>query len=503
MNENQKNDQSRIKSLIKETLYNSTAQAIITIIETRNIPLKCFLFICVILSSGLCSYLIIELIMGYLTFDVSTKYRTYYENPALFPKVTICNVNPFTTQYAMEFLKKVNMEINPYVDIFNQDQMNKLDFSFKYYLISNIFDAATYKMNKLNETEKKKLSHSFEEILVPFSCYFNLKTCSTDDFVWHFDPWFGNCWIFNSGYNRTVHRVPLKMSSFPGDSYGLKMSLYVNFFENLTSINSLPSFGGGLGALIRIDNSSYKTNYIIMDGIRLPGGDSTSVSVMRSFKSFYPQPYSNCLIDNLTKVKFQSDLFDLIHKTAYRYTQPMCFMQCLQRTLILECNCTYSAIISLFPNASMCFKQNEIDCINNVFFGKVNQNDFFFQENCLPECPLECYSDKFNVLLSSSELIPKYYLDYLNSSSTNLFSDFLTTKIDADTARKSFSHFSIFYNELSYEISNESPQLSLITLFANMGGYLGLFLGMSVFSLFEPVQLIIEILYMKFSKTSA
>ena len=69
--------------------------------------------------------------MSYFKFDVSTITRTYYENPALFPKVTIRNVNPFTTRYALEFLKKINMELNRYKDIFNEDQMSELDFSVK------------------------------------------------------------------------------------------------------------------------------------------------------------------------------------------------------------------------------------------------------------------------------------------------------------------------------------------------------------------------------------
>jgi len=437
----------------------------------------------------------------YFTFDVSTKTRTYYENPALFPQITICNVNPFTTRYALEFLKKINTELNPNIDIFNEDQMNALDFSVKYGLTYSIYFAATFKMNRLTDVEKRRLSHSFEEILVPNTCSFNTNPCLADEFVWHFDPWFGNCWIYNSGYNRTGQRVPFRLSAFPGDSYGLQMSLYVNFFKNLTPINSVPHFGNGLGALIRIDNSSFKTSYLTMGGIRLPGGYLTSVSVARSFKSFYPQPYSDCLIDNLTNnIEFGSDLFDLIQKTAYRYTQPTCFTQCLQRTLILECNCTYPPLISLFPNVSPCYEQNETDCVYQLFFGKVNRNDFLFGENCLADCPLECYSDRFNYFLSSSELIPKYYLDYLNLNSTNLSSDFLTTKIDAETDRKSFTRLSIFYNELSYEISNETPQLNLVTLFANVGGYLGLFLGMSVFSIFEPIQLIIEIANMKLSK---
>ncbi len=50
----------KVKNLIKETLYNSAAQAIIKIIETPYYTLKIFLFICLIASSGICSYLFIS-----------------------------------------------------------------------------------------------------------------------------------------------------------------------------------------------------------------------------------------------------------------------------------------------------------------------------------------------------------------------------------------------------------------------------------------------------------
>ncbi len=90
-------DNAKVKNLIKETLYNSAAQAVIKLIETPYYTLKIFLFLCLLVSSGLCSYLIIELILNYYSYGVSTTMRTLYETPATFPKVTICNVNPFTT----------------------------------------------------------------------------------------------------------------------------------------------------------------------------------------------------------------------------------------------------------------------------------------------------------------------------------------------------------------------------------------------------------------------
>jgi hypothetical protein len=125
-------------------------------------------------------------------------------------------------------------------------------------------------------------------------------------------PTSGNCWIFNSGHNQTDQRVPLSSNSFPGVISGLQTAFYVNFCENLTTFNSFS--GGGLGALVKIDNSSYLTNYDY-NGIAIAPGYYTSISISRSFKSTLPKPYSNCLIDNQTNAGFQSELFDLIQNS--------------------------------------------------------------------------------------------------------------------------------------------------------------------------------------------
>ena len=124
-----KANNSKMKSLIKETLYNSMAQAIIKILETPNFLLKVFLLACVILSTSLCSWLIVKLILDYLSYDVTTKLRALNDTPVLFPKITICNLNPFTSEFALGFLKQINRDSYPYFDIFDETQMNQLDFA--------------------------------------------------------------------------------------------------------------------------------------------------------------------------------------------------------------------------------------------------------------------------------------------------------------------------------------------------------------------------------------
>jgi hypothetical protein len=88
-----------IGSILKEVLYNSLAQSIIKIIFSPHKSIELFLFVCVLCSSGFASYFVIQSIMIYMSFGVSTTTRTFFEIPNLFPKVTFfCNLNWFTTE---------------------------------------------------------------------------------------------------------------------------------------------------------------------------------------------------------------------------------------------------------------------------------------------------------------------------------------------------------------------------------------------------------------------
>ena len=479
-----KHEKAKTIRLMRETLDNSLAHALIKIYETPHPSLKFFLFVCVLVSSGLCSYLIIQLFVEYTNYYVLTTQRTQYEMPVRFPKVIICNINPFTTKYSIEFITSVNRLFKPDYDIFNETQMNELSLNEKSNVINDIYTLARFQMNGLNESEKRKLSHSFENVMQ--KCLFNFKKCSMNDFEWIFDPWYGNCWQFNAD------ETSMKYSSFPGENFGLKMGFYVNMYENLTRINH--NVDSVRGALIRIDNSSHSSDLFALHGIKIAPGYAHDISVSRSFKSKLSAPYSNCLSQN---GGFQSDLIDLIQNSTYKYTQPTCLIQCLQRNIHAKCNCTDSSLLSLFSSHEshkMCLTPNEIYCMLDLYEAKLLLDDFF-KENCLQICPPECHMQEFDISLSSNQLISNYYLDYLNSNS-HLVEDFVKSEeINLEKTRQSFLFFNVFYKSLSYATSIESPEIDIVWLLIGIGSYLGLFMGLSVFSLFEFVQVLIEILF--------
>jgi hypothetical protein len=170
--------------------------------------------------------------------------------------------------------------------------------------------SGAYVGNNLSNEDKKKLGHDLNDILI--YCTFNGKACDLTDFVWSFDELYGNCYTFNSGFNSNGTQIPLYKSNLAGLAFGLQLIFYVNIYEKL--------LGYGTGAIVRIGNSSYMTDYLL-GGIFLPPGFSTQISVEREFRSILPRPYSNCEINSDSpKFRDNSDLFNLIGQSSYAYT---------------------------------------------------------------------------------------------------------------------------------------------------------------------------------------
>ena len=78
-----------------------------------------------------------------------------------------------------------------------------------------------------------------------------------------------------------------------------------------------------------------------------------------------------------------------------------------------------------------------------------------FKVDCLKECPLECNTIEYQVV-STPGFIKTF----------NLEEDF-----------SNYIRLSIYYNSFSYINYKESPTISIYSLISNIGGVLGLLLG--------------------------
>ena len=94
--------------------------------------------------------------------------------------------------------------------------------------------------------------------------------------------------------------------------------------------------------------------------------------------------------------------------------------------------------------------------------------------------------------MSSIELIGNVYADFINSK-PNLLNDFSESQVNAETARRNFVAADLYYNALAYSLSEEKPSLDIVGLLANIGGTMGLFLGISLLHVCEVVEAFIEL----------
>ena len=118
----------------------------------------------------------------------------------------------------------------------------------------------------------------------------------------------------------------------------------------------------------------------------------------------------------------------------------------------------------------------------------------FIQETCVPQCPLECNSTQISYSSISYDILGDAYVDYIKQNA-NLSSDFKTVPIDTERARQSVARMNIYYDTLSYTISEDFAKWDIITLIASIGGNLGLFLGVCMFSFVEIFTTLLQIYF--------
>ena len=159
-----------IKNRLIEWSASSTAHGFPNIIKNKSKSLKLMWTICFLISLGSCTFMIIKSIKDYLQYDVITQIRVISESPTLFPTVTICNINPFTTDYAQDFLKS----------FYNISSSSNTSFPQE---IDPTKIAQYVKSSAFSDENRRKLGFPINETVV--YAQFNSIPISHNDFEWY------------------------------------------------------------------------------------------------------------------------------------------------------------------------------------------------------------------------------------------------------------------------------------------------------------------------------
>ena len=340
------------------------------------------------------------------------------------------------------------------------------------YAVTQLYHIQSTISSDTNITKETKRSLSPELADMLLMCRFNWNICNHVDFLYLYHPMYGNCFTFN--YNASSDVV--KKSGIQGPDTGLIIEL----FTGNPNIQSEYEFLGD-GIILVVHNQStlplFNGNRILISA-----GAETDIKINRNFVSKLGAPFGNCIKDTSSSSQFSSKYFDyIVNQKKLNYQQDYCYLLCLQDKIINACNCV-AGIFPSFGNKSMCISFNEVNCLMDVvtrFSGNNTDSD------CSQSCPLECDFVEYNIMTSKSKFPNKYYKNLL-AKNVKINS----SGISFDDIDNAVMRINVFYETMTFTTVQEYPSIDFGTFLSNLGGTLGLYIGISFLSIVELIELI-------------
>ena len=142
-----------------------------------------------------------------------------------------------------------------------------------------------------------------------------------------------------------------------------------------------------------------------------------------------------------------------------------------------------------------CLSEEELACSSD-FFHNTFLSDGYIAANCMARCPLECSSRMIDVYVSHFHHPPSaLYVSRLRNERRPSMRQTHNHEYDyMIDLRSNVVKLSIAYDSLAYVQIDEEPKITWEDLLGVLGGHLHLFLGMSVLSFIELIELILQLL---------
>ena len=268
----------------------------------------------------------------------------------------------------------------------------------------------------INDTDTKDLNDFFDQ--ADFSSPTGVKANLTGEQF--YQEGFGDCIKFNHYTNKSENK--LYTANTLDDFFFFKIDLnkvkfsrvYVFSSDNYDNI---------------LDWSQYITRYFYVENF-------FDINIKKEVELKLEEPYNRC--QNISDIT---------------YRQTNCLAQCRNRNFASRYNCTLRNFYSISGDR---FCKEEISNFSE------------FNTVCEGQCPKECSTTKFDLLLINPDV----------------GSNFNGTV-----------EFYVFYLDLSYTEIRQTPKMSGYSLLNEIGGALGLFVGFTFLSLFEFLEYLFEIFF--------
>ncbi|KAM4819794.1 epithelial sodium channel subunit alpha [Thomomys bottae] len=296
-----------------------------------------------------------------------------------------------------------------------------------------------------------------------FTCRFNQAPCNQGNYSHFHHPMYGNCYTFNN--KNTSH---LWMSSMPGVNNGLSLTLRTE--QN----DFIPLLSTVTGARVTVHGQD-EPAFMDDGGFNLRPGVETSISMRKETVDRLGGDYGDCT-ENGSDVPVRN-LYPA------KYTQQVCIHSCFQESMVEQCGCAYI----LYPRprgAEFCdYKKHSAW---GYCYYKLQDAFAVDSLGCFSKCRKPCSVTYYKLSAGyarwPSVTAQKWVFSML--SQQNNYSK---------NQRDGVAKLNIFFKELNYKTSSESPAVTMVALLSSLGSQWSLWFGSSVLSVVEMAELLLDL----------
>ncbi|XP_070580901.1 amiloride-sensitive sodium channel subunit alpha-like [Ptychodera flava] len=501
----------KLKELGSELLENTTCHGVPRIQSARNAYRRIFWSMVFLAALSLFTWQVTTLLQNYYKREVDVSLQIKFESAIDFPAVTICNLNPVKLSNVMKNEQMLNIlgwegmlpgmpntmpsgntpgqtgsttASPPTTDGDDFDYMNwdTMDIDYEardsgFHTILLIYDYIA----SLNYSEKLSLGHQLSDLLI--ECTWQGYPCGPNNFTTFFNPVYGNCYTFNSG--RDGVRL---QTSRPGPFYGLSLKLYVEQSEYVRSVTE------SAGVRVLVHPQSIMP-FPEDNGFSISPGRESSVGLRKVSIERQGSPYGDCK-DSHTLNNIFSEVF------GTDYSQQACEKSCYNDHVVDQCNCVDHRF-NYNNKYNICWVNDhtQFKCLMSVENAYTTNT---LTPSCATECTERCSETTFRTTVTTAlwpnQMYESTIIDKVMTISKDLRSRVASSP---EFAENNLCKLNIYYQEFNYESISESPKYEIEDFLSDMGGQMGLWIGMSFCTIFEFVEFCFDVIRWIRGKLSA
>ncbi|GFS89600.1 uncharacterized protein NPIL_315571 [Nephila pilipes] len=392
---------------------------------------------------------------SYQTYHFSILYRRKpsvvqieVENDGLaeFPAITLCNTNRLRKSEFCKYKSEICDENSTNLTL-SEPEIGEIIFEI---------------LSEKKSAQKKLLGHTADMIQ---SCIFNGRPIVGEEecmkMVEHsYDPDYGNCYTIPPR-NTKGEILEAREADFWQEANDLSLLVDMESDE-LLERKRRP------GMIVTVHDDSSSPD-IHTDGQMLSPGFSYTLAIQKTSIHLLPLPYkTNCT--DYTSLPWQKT-------SKRRHTSRLCTVGCSQYYQLQKCKFV-TKNLSLFYE-ELPYNPKRITEDDTLCAETEEQRT---QDYCRSICGLPCRDTIFVVTTGSTPLTERDIYDHhIHSRLNRTWEDKM----------KNLVHLKIYFSTLEHTIYRHMPKYDTMELFSYLGGYSGVWLGFSLLTVYELIEILV------------